>query len=218
MPNRHPRALVAAIVASALLCYGADWGLPPLFSYVFKPLTTLLIIAAAQRAGVPLWVRVGLGLSLVGDVALLFPGGFVAGLVGFLLAHLAYLRAFTQARRFAAWWPAFAAYGVAAVGMLALLWPGVPAALHVPVIAYVVCLASMAAQAGVVGWLGRGTPLAADDARLALGGLLFLGSDSCIAFNKFAGPLPAAAALVMPTYWAAQWCIANWRARRIPSN
>lgn len=197
------------IVLCALLCMSADYGLPRELMFVFKPLTTLLIIAAGWRA--PLWVRVGLVFSLAGDVALLFAGGFVPGLVAFLFAHLAYLRAFTQARRFAAWWPAFGVYGLVAVGLLTYLWPGVPAALHVPVLAYVVCLASMAAQAAVVGWRGRGTALARDDAWLALGGLLFLFSDSCIAFNKFAGPLPAAAALVLPTYWAAQWLIANWR-------
>jgi len=203
------KALPLLILASALLCIGSEYGLPPMLMFVFKPLTTLLIIVLGWRA--PMWLRVGLVCSLGGDVALMFPGGFVPGLVAFLLAHLAYLRAFTQVRRFAAWWPAFAAYGLAAVGMLALLWPGVPAELHAPVLAYVACLASMAAQAAVVGWLGRGSAQARDDALLALGGLLFLFSDSCIAFNKFAGPLPLAAALVLPTYWAAQYLIATWR-------
>ena len=41
-------------------------------------------------------VLAGLGLSLVGDVALMIPQGFLAGLVAFLLAHLAYLVAFTR--------------------------------------------------------------------------------------------------------------------------
>ena len=42
-------------------------------------------------------------LSLVGDVALLWPReGFLPGLVAFLLAHLAYLAAFTRVQPLAA--------------------------------------------------------------------------------------------------------------------
>jgi len=203
------KLLPVLILLSALLCIGSEHGLPPVLLFIFKPLTTLLIIAVGWRA--PVWIRVGLVCSLGGDVALMFAGGFVPGLVAFLLAHLAYLRAFTQVRRFGAWWSAFVGYGVLAVVLLAWLWPGVPAELRMPVLVYVACLASMAAQAAVVGWRARGTVFGHEDALLALGGALFLFSDSCIAFNKFAGPLPTAAALVLPTYWAAQWLIANWR-------
>jgi len=85
------------------------------------------------------------------------------------------------------------------------LWPGVPAALQVPVVAYVVCLAAMAAQAAVLWRRGslRGEVL-------ALGGALFLASDALLATNKFAGPLPLAGLWILATYWAAQWCIASW--------
>ena len=41
-------------------------------------------------------VLAGLGLSLVGDVALMFPQGCLAGLGAFFMAHLAYLVAFTR--------------------------------------------------------------------------------------------------------------------------
>jgi uncharacterized membrane protein YhhN len=75
----------------------------------------------------------------------------------------------------------------------------------VPVVAYVVCLASMAAQAAVLWRAGvpRGRVL-------ALGGALFMASDALLATNKFAGPLPLASLWVLASYWAAQWCIASW--------
>jgi uncharacterized membrane protein YhhN len=207
------RWLAAALVACAALAIAsAPWALAqPALNFVFKPLATLVVIVHALQRGhdaptVRRWVLAGLVLSLCGDVALLWPGeGFLPGLVSFLLAHLAYLVAFTRVQRLAAWPPAFLAYaGVAAI-ILGLLWPGVPAPLRAPVLAYVVCLAAMAAQAAVL-WR-RG---AARGAVLALGGALFLASDALLAANKFAGPLPLASLWILASYWSAQWCIASW--------
>lgn len=211
-----PRVAASALLVAALLTIAGNlMGLVPLV-FVCKPLATLVIIGHAFTRGAaqPLqrrWVLAGLVLSLVGDVALLWPRqGFLPGLVSFLLAHLCYLWAFTRERRLAAWPWSFVAYaGIAAV-ILSQLWPGVPPALRVPVLAYVVCLAAMAAQAGVIGWFGRGTPRAVPAAVLALGGLLFMSSDALLAINKFGAPLPLAPLWILATYWSAQWCIASW--------
>jgi uncharacterized membrane protein YhhN len=209
--------LPAAAVTGLLAILSAPWGLgAPWLNFVFKPLTTLLIIAYAwpRGRGVPAvrgWVIAGLGLSLAGDVALMWPErGFLAGLVSFLLAHLAYLWAFTRGVRFAARPAPFVAYGVLAAAILAWLWPSVPAGLRGPVLAYVLCLASMAAQAGVVALAARSTPGAVRGRTLALGGALFLASDSLLAINKFALALPLSGLWILLTYWAAQWCIASW--------
>lgn len=208
-------AMVAmAVLSAALSIASAPWALgQPWLNFVFKPLATVLIIVLAWPRGraVPQqrrWVLAGLLLSLAGDVALLWPQqGFLPGLVSFLLAHLAYLMAFTRTERLLArWWP-FAVYaGVAAV-VLACLWPGVPAALRVPVLAYVLCLGAMAAQAAV---LWRCRPADAAARRLALGGALFLTSDALLAANRFATPLPMASLWILATYWCAQACIASW--------
>jgi uncharacterized membrane protein YhhN len=153
-------------------------------------------------------VVAGLVASLAGDVALLWPGGFVAGLLSFLVAHLLYIAAFSLTARFAARGLPFLAYAVVAALILLQLWPGVPAGLRAPVIAYVACLASMAAQA-VVWWrMARGTAMQRHAGRAALGGLLFLASDALLATHKFLAPLPEAPLWVLSTYWAAQWCIA----------
>ncbi len=210
------RWLGAALCACAVLAIGsAPWALAlPALNFVFKPLATLCVIGYAAGRGAHhgagttarRWVLIGLWLSLAGDVALLWPNeGFLPGLVSFLLAHLAYLVAFTRTQRFGAWWPAFALYALVAGTILWRLWPGVPGALQAPVIAYVLCLASMAAQAAVV-WR-RGEPRGAV---LAIGGALFVMSDALLATNKFAGPLPLANLWILSSYWAAQWCIAAW--------
>lgn len=214
--------LLAAVtgVAAALAIASAPWALDLAWlNWLFKPLATLAIIAFAwgrgdtaaepgvdpvADRGLPRrWILAGLVASLCGDVALMFPGGFIAGLLSFLLAHLAYLWAFTRVRRLAAVaWP-FAACALVAGAILAGLWPGVPAPLRAPVLAYVVCLAAMAAQAAVL-WrcgLPRG-------GRLALGGALFVASDALLASNKFAGPLPLSSLWILASYWSAQWLIA----------
>jgi uncharacterized membrane protein YhhN len=187
---------------------------------VFKPAATALVIVFALSRAEPgrgerRALLAGLLLSWIGDVALLWPHqGFLPGLVAFLLAHGCYLVAFTRRAPLAAWWPAFAGYAVVAGAILALLWPGVPAPLRVPVLAYVVCLASMAAQAAVL-WHRRGGHVDAPLARrAAIGGALFMFSDAMLATDRFAQPLPAASVWILPAYWAAQWLIAASLPRR----
>ena len=212
------KPLHLATIASALLAIAAaPWALAlPLLAFVFKPLTTLLVIAHAWPRGretpvVRRWVLAGLVLSLAGDVALLWPRqGFLPGLIAFLLAHLAYLASFTRVQRLARpAWP-FIVYALVAAAILALLWSGVPAALRLPVAAYVVCLVSMAAQATAV-WRGaQGTPAARRAGWLAMGGALFVTSDALLAVDRFSVPLTAASLWILATYWIAQWAIASW--------
>lgn len=208
-------ALVALSGALAILAFIGV--LPATLAFVFKPLTTLLIIGFAwpRGAGTPrqrTLVRLGLVLSLAGDVFLLWPReGFLPGLVAFLLAHLAYIAAFCVPVRLAAKPGVFVGYALVAAVILSALWPGVPAALRAPVVAYVVCLATMAAQA-LVWWRSSAAGHAADAplARTAaLGGLLFMLSDSLLATNKFAVPLPLSSLWILLSYWLAQWCIAS---------
>ena len=214
-PALRDRSLTAAAALAALLAIlSAPWALDqPLLNFVFKPLATLIIFAYAWGRGAGMaaerrWVLIGLICSLAGDVALLWPQqGFLPGLVSFLLAHLAYLVAFTRRQQLAARPGWFAAYAVVAGLILWQLWPGVPGGLRLPVLAYVACLGAMAAQAAVV-WRS-GSPRGGI---LALGGALFMTSDALLATNKFGGALPLASLWILCTYWAAQWCIASWLA------
>jgi uncharacterized membrane protein YhhN len=206
--------LTLLLASAALAILSAPWALNlPVLNFIFKPFATLAVIGYAWGRGAGAartWVIAGLLLSLVGDVALLWPKeGFLPGLIAFLLAHLAYLVAFTRVAKFASRPLCFGVYALVAGVILWQLWPGVPGGLRVPVIAYVVCLAAMAAQASVVWRAG-----APRGAVLALGGALFVASDALLATNKFMAPLPAASLWILATYWAAQWCIASWLERR----
>lgn len=201
----------------------APWALHlPWLNFVFKPLTTALLIAWAWPRGRGTaerpWLLAGLAWSWWGDVALLWPQqGFLPGLVSFLLAHLCYLVAFRRGGTpWLAWSAAAAACALVAGGVLSLLWPGVPAALRAPVVVYVLALASMAAQAAGQWHVRRGTAQAGLALRAAVGGALFMLSDSLLATDRFAQPLPAASLWVLASYWLAQGLIAGSMAPPAP--
>ncbi|MGE0330349.1 MAG: lysoplasmalogenase family protein [Ramlibacter sp.] len=181
---------------------------------VFKPLTMVLAMAyvllrAGGLAGVGRFEALLLGalaMSLAGDAFLMFPGYFIPGLVSFLVAHLLYIALFRVGQ---AWFPSRRALaitlGFGAV-MYAYLWQGgLPAALRVPVAAYVIVIALMAAQA-----IGRATVLRdAAAVSVAIGAGFFMLSDSLLAVNKFVSPLPMAQVWVLGTYYTAQLLIVH---------
>lgn len=212
-----PLALpITTVISAALAIAAAPWALDqPWLAFVFKPLTTILIVvhAALRGPGEPemrRWVLAGLVFSLVGDIALLWPHrGFLPGLVAFLLAHLCYLRAFTRRHRLARPVEPAVFYCLVGALILGLMWTELPLPLRWPVLAYVVCLIGMAAQTATL-WRS-GQPRGAI---LALGGALFVVSDTLLALNRFVTPVPLSSLAILGTYWAAQWCIASWLAPR----
>lgn len=207
-------------LSGALSIAAASALIPAVAAFAFKPLTTVLVIIWAWPRGndefaVRRWIRAGLLMSLSGDVFLLWPQqGFLPGLVSFLLAHLAYIVAFTRSARLGARVLPFAFYLVVGAGVLGWLWPGVPPPLQLPVLAYVACLVTMAAQAAVIWRLARGGTTEFLARRAAFGGALFVLSDGLLAANRFALPLPMASLLILAPYWAAQILIAGSMRRR----
>lgn len=150
------------------------------------------------------WLLIALACSLAGDVALMFPGYFISGLLAFLLAHLAYIALLKQGQAwFASRRALLATLGLGAI-MYAVLWSGgLPPALRAPVAAYVLVITLMAAQA-----IGRATVLHDTAAwGVALGAAFFMLSDTLLALNKFVVPLPLAPLWVLSTYYAAQLLI-----------
>ena len=76
--------------------------------------------------------------------------------------------------------------------------------LRVAALLYVIAIVVMAWQA-TARWIAIGEP----GALLAcLGAALFVVSDAALAINRFHRTFPAAQALVLGTYFAAQWLIA----------
>ena len=197
----------ACALATASAALGIGW-----LHFLFKPLAlSIAIFLAARRAlaagsitGFDGLLLAGLVASLAGDVLLMGPGGmFVPGLVCFLLAHLAYIALFRIGVGLFPRPGALAATLLVGAGMYAFLWHGgLPAALRIPVGAYVVVIACMAAQA-----IGRAAVLRRTDpsaAWVAVGACFFMLSDSLLAINKFVMPLPLAQLWVLATYYAAQ--------------
>ena len=164
----------------------------------------------AGGAGYRLAVLAGLWLSLSGDVLLMLPQGlFVPGLVAFALAHLCYIRAFaTGLAPRMSWGPAMVVVALAGGNLLAL-WPHLPADMQLPVSVYVLLIGCMACLA-LERWR-QGQPGGRD---AAAGAVLFVLSDSLLAWDRFADPLPLAIAGVLLTYWAAQWLIAGSAGQR----
>lgn len=157
-----------------------------------KPVLMPLLAAyvAVRRGPRPLIAALLLGWG--GDVFLLSSddGAFLAGMGCFAAGHLCYLTLFRRHRARAA--PAVG-YGLVLAVTLALLWPGLPADLRVPVAVYSLLLAAMAYRASALGVLA------------GVGGALFLLSDTLIATGVAEWPRPPAADLwIMLTYIAAQ--------------
>ena len=95
--------LSPAIALTAALTIRANYRGPRWLLYCCKPLTTILLLALALTAGrsdnraYTALICLGLLCSLVGDVCLMLPQDrFIAGLLSFLLAHLAYIAAFSR--------------------------------------------------------------------------------------------------------------------------
>jgi uncharacterized membrane protein YhhN len=178
--------------------------------YLFKPLTVILIILIAlqaQATASPFYkylLVAGLLFSLAGDVFLMLPRDrFVQGLASFLVAHLFYIAAFSSGGVR----PPSVLVGALLAGygtlMMRLLWPRL-GRLKGPVVVYVVVILLMAWQASNR-WLGAGPE---GSAFAAAGALLFVASDSLLAWNRFKGSFRAAQGCVLGTYFAAQWLIA----------
>jgi uncharacterized membrane protein YhhN len=166
------------------------------------PLLAAHVASSKNGEDVKPLVLAGLGLSGVGDVALLAEGEgpFAVGLTSFLAAHGFYLAAFAKRRRGGvrkAPWVA-ALYGAAWCGLNAVLMPRT-GRLRIPVVVYGTALAAMAIAA-----------LDTDEPAVAAGGAAFMVSDSILALRTFGGAtVPGADALVMLTYTAAQALIAT---------
>jgi uncharacterized membrane protein YhhN len=164
--------------------------------YLWKPLSTLLVIAVALLSflqstvcvGFTLWVVAGLVLSLGGDVALMFKTNrwFLIGLVLFLLAHVVYSIGFTVYNGFH---PQDLISGVAlllvAVAVFFYLRPGL-GSMQGPVILYILVICFMVNRAVSTFFGDSFTPTQAW--LLSIGATLFWLSDLVLAVNRFRQP------------------------------
>lgn len=209
-------ALAAVDIAAAAVGTRGAARVRRLTKPLLMPTLAAGLTATRSTAEAPRSLRrhalVGLGLSAVGDVALLRDDdrSFLVGLGAFLGAHAAYARGFLltggraepahRARRVL---PAAAALAVASPVLARTAGP-----MRGPALAY---------AAAITGMLGAALTL--DDelpdraaSRIRWGAALFVLSDSLIAVRRFVLPQRAGRPLdaaVMATYTTGQWLIAD---------
>ena len=202
--------IAAAAVVALLLLLGERPG-NLRAKWAFKPVASALFIVAALMQGPQLrydWlILAGLALSALGDLALIPRNrrSFLAGLVAFLLAHVAYTLAFAEQ---ADPWSLPPAYlliiGLASVALYLHFRPHL-GRMKAPVAAYVAVITVMLAAAwavavdspGPFGW------------QVAAGATLFYLSDITVARSRFVpGAGFANRAVGLPLYYAAQFLLA----------
>jgi uncharacterized membrane protein YhhN len=205
-------ATVVLLLIAGLLAIG-DWVAVQQrlyhVEYVLKPGTMAVLAAAAAVADLgperP-WLVAAIVLGLLGDVGLMLSDGstdapFVAGLGSFLFGHICYLIAFAIVGLdgLATLAGLLVAGGIAGLALPAVLRGAARAA--GPVFAGIVALYAAVLAAMTV--LGIGTAVVAT----AIGAVFFLCSDTLIARDRFAAPVPHGKLLIIVTYHLAQFLI-----------
>jgi len=193
---------LALFVLIALLYVASEPLRPYPLHYLVKaiPIFVLAVFAHAHLGGrMRTTVLLALMFSAGGDMMLSmsFTHQFIAGLGSFLVAQLIYGYLFLQLankdKRALKILISAAAVLYAAV-MAGLILPEEPF-LKTAVLSYLVVITLMALAAT---WAWRRSPLH------MLGAFVFVLSDSLIAWNMFASPVPFSSLLIMSTYYAAQ--------------
>ena len=185
--------------------------------YFVKPLImvwiALYFLLFMKKSALTIPVLIAFFFSWVGDNFLMLSGKnelfFFAGVGGFFFAQLAYIFTFAKYRETKGkgvlqkkpWLSIFFLAYVA--GMLLLLFPGLEGMMKPVITIYAISLMLMSMMA-----LNRGGRVGSVSFKLVfVGSLLFLLSDSMIAFDKFHSEIPLAGFLIMLSYIAAQYLI-----------
>jgi uncharacterized membrane protein YhhN len=169
--------------------------------------TGFVAVALSSGAGTTTYGRfvlVALALSWLGD---LFLGigtdrAFLAGLVAFLAAHVAYIAAFAV-RGIDPTWFVVAAVVLGAIAVVVWRWlaPHVADGPRQPVQAYIAVITLMVAAA-------IGTVAVVPDARIVLGSVAFFLSDIAVARNRFVAPGSVNRSVGLPLYYTGQVLLA----------
>lgn len=206
----NTRTVIVAVVAAACLTLV----MLQLHGHVVAAVAAKLVastafLALALHAGAfashyGRFILAGLALSWCGDMFLTSQAreAFLAGLGAFLLAHVAYVAAFTS-RGLDRRWLFLAAVPIAIIAMLVGTWlePHTPPDMSVPVRAYIVVISLMVVFAFATHGRRR--------AWLIVGGAIaFYLSDLSVASLRLLQTEYATYVVGLPLYYAAQVCLA----------
>ncbi len=203
--------LGAVAVSAGFAITAAERGDGPGYA-LFKPLTTFIVLLGAAFLVLPAQplyrsvIVLGLALSLAGDVLLLRPRLFAAGLGVFLLAQFTYLAAFSlgnPAR--AAQLPWLLPFVVAGAAVAGAVWGGL-GRLRPAVLLYVAVAAGMVWRAAMR--LELPTIPHPSAFHAMAGALLLMISDAILAVRRWRRPSRLGHALELAAYWMGQFFIA----------
>lgn len=207
--------LVIILLFSAELI--SRWNNYGAIEYFVKPLLMIWIVVYyyinTREFGKSLFIYLAFLFSWIGDLFLMVSGPnemfFYAGVGGFFLAQLSYIRSFLNVtsagkRGFIAGNPLISVpFIIYVAGILYLILGGMKGVMVPIIIIYAVSLISMSIAA-----LNRKSLVNSDSFRLVFAGsILFVISDSMLALNKFYTDLPRSSFLIMLTYFVAQYLI-----------
>lgn len=216
MKNRsfilHPVFILIVVLELIGTENGSKW-----LDYPVKPLILIWIAAYFLLMTKPQpyrWlVILAFFFSWAGDLLLMFGEKnemfFFAGVGGFFLSQVTYIQAFRKysiseekglVQRRPLWALPFLVY---LVGIYLILYPSLEGIMKPVVALYAISLLGMSAAA-----FNRKGLMSPESFRLLFGGsVFFVISDSLLAINKFATPIPHEGFLVMATYMLAQYMI-----------
>lgn len=184
-------------------------------AWYLKPLLVPFLLFAVffnGRFASKKFLLTALSFSWLGDIILLYADKnemyFIVGLVAFLIAHVVYIITFNKQlilktrKNKAVFWIGVTVIIVYLLTILSILMPSVRD-LKIPVFIYSLVISTMLLFA-FKGFLTWKEP---ENWYVLLGAILFLASDSILAFNKFYTPITQSSFLIMSTYLAAQFLI-----------
>lgn len=169
-----------------------------------KALTTILIVLVpilfSKNSSIKYknLIIIGLLFCLIGDIFLLDNAYFIAGLASFLVGHLIFTYAFLSLNGFQKKYGIFAILLLIGLSYFYYLKSSL-GEITVPVGIYILVIVLMNWQALSLYSLERNKA----HLMICIGAILFLISDSILAFDKFKQPFSFAGILIITTYWTA---------------
>lgn len=155
---------------------------------------------------------IALTFSWIGDIILLFTDKgelyFICGLIAFLISHIFYIVLFNKQLKMyikkskTIYWIGITLIIFYLVTMMLILLPNL-GPLFIPVFVYAMTISIMLIFA-FKGFLNWDKPA---NSYIFIGAIIFVASDSLLAFNKFYAPIQYSSFLIMITYLTAQYLI-----------
>lgn len=200
--------LSVLVAATSWLCISGYYQQNKLWVYLFKPLTTVLIMIIAGLANTgesstyQTLIITALVFCLMGDVFLMLEDKFLQGLGSFFVAQLLFSAAFYGADNSTTPW-LIALLAGAGISIYGFLYPFL-GKMKFPVLAYFVVILLMTWCA----WERLITQNTTTTLLAAIATVIFMASDLTIALDKFRKSFKSAQAIILSTYFLAIWLIA----------